>query len=447
MTDPLRELARLIEESSGFVVRDSSLDALAAFAAARVKATQCSGLADYVENLDRHRESDEWRRVVNLITIKESYLFRGPAQLESISNRVLPWLAERRPDRRLRVWSAGCARGEEAATLAVILADQPELEGWSWRILATDVDETALAEARRGLYGRRALSRASEGVLERYFTCRGETFELDPDLRRKITYRKLNLAAAPLVVGEGPFDLVLLRNVLIYFRPDTQRRVVTEVERLMSADGFVFLGPSESLLHLDSGLVAEDLGGSFCYRSAEHRLRLGTPSRATETEAPQSATANRTVSGPAFWSVVPSDEAVENRLEQALLTLESDPASTAALSAIHKLRSELPDNPVVHALEGIVRERTGDLEAAVDAYRAALYLQPEAPELGFLLARAQQRTGKLRSALRAYRGVLAGSSRGAAMGTPLVGRAGIPERRRLEEISRAQVRQIEEELR
>jgi predicted Zn-dependent protease len=144
---------------------------------------------------------------------------------------------------------------------------------------------------------------------------------------------------------------------------------------------------------------------------------------------------------------VSSDEAVENRLEQALLALEADPASTAALSAIHKLRAELPDNPVVHALEGIVRERTGDLEAAVDAYRAALYLQPEAPELSFLLARAQQRIGKLRSALRAYRGVLAGTSRGAALGTALFGRAGLPERRRLEEISREQVRQIEEELR
>jgi chemotaxis protein methyltransferase CheR len=446
MIDPVRELARLIEESSGFVIQESRYESLAEFAAARARATCCADLADYVVFLERHRECEEWRCLLNRITVKESYLFRGSAQMEAIRNYVLPRLADRRTDRRLRVWSAGCARGEEAATLAVILADQPELDGWSWSILATDVDETALAEARRGFFRGRAVSGVSDEVLESHFEPRGDAFELDPDLRCKITYRKLNLAAAPLVVGEGPFDLVLMRNVLIYFRPDTQRRVVAEVERLLLPDGFVFLGPSESLLHIESGLVAQDLGGSFCYRSAEYRQRADAPGEAVVTQAPKGLTADQRFSGPATVSAFSIDDAVEDRLEEALLALEADPVSTSALGAIFQLRAELPDNPVVHALEGIARERTGDLEAAVDAYRAAIYLQPEAPELNFLLARAQQRTGRFRSALRAYRAVLAGSAREVAMGTALLGRAGLPERRQLEEFSRAQARLLEDKL-
>src|SRR4029078_12682475 len=125
--------------------------------------------------------------------------------------------------RHLRIWSAACARGEEPATLAMLLAEEPSLSGWNWTIVATDLDEEALAGARLGLYGERAVAQVPPPLLERWFSRRGKLYELDAGLRSRIDYRRLNLAQAPYALPLDSFDLVLLRNVLIYFRRPLQR--------------------------------------------------------------------------------------------------------------------------------------------------------------------------------------------------------------------------------
>ena len=123
MSEPIQEIAQLIESVSGFVIGDRSTSALASFVRERVARGGFAGVERYIDYLRRHPESEEWRHILSKITIKESFLFRAVAQFKALENTILGEIAGRQAKRRLRVWCAGCARGEEAATLAIVLAD------------------------------------------------------------------------------------------------------------------------------------------------------------------------------------------------------------------------------------------------------------------------------------------------------------------------------------
>ncbi|HEX6203921.1 MAG TPA: CheR family methyltransferase, partial [Thermoanaerobaculia bacterium] len=265
---PVERFVGLIRDETGNVVPPARHGFVAGVLERRVAAAGFTGAHPYLDALAEGRLDDEWDRLVPMITIKESYFFRAPQQFAAIVERVLPHLVRQRGDtRRLRVWCAAAARGEEAGTLALILAGSELLAGWDWRILATDLDAEALETARRGLYGERSVAHVPPALLERWFRRRGKLFELAAALRRRIDYRPLNLVRSLAdVAAEGPFDLVLLRNVLIYFRRPVQRRVVGGVADVLAPDGSLFLGASETLWQIQDRLAAFDLGTCFCYR-------------------------------------------------------------------------------------------------------------------------------------------------------------------------------------
>jgi chemotaxis protein methyltransferase CheR len=330
-----------------------------------------------------------------------------------LAEKVIPDIVGRRPHRRFEVWSAGCARGEEAATLAIFLAESPDLRGWDWRIVATDVDSEALVEAKDGIFGRRAIARVPAELLTRYFTPVGDRFQLAPELRARIDYRPLNLTAPRKECENHLFDVIFLRNVLIYFRPEVQKKVVAAVGGQLVDDGYLFLGPSESLMFLGSDLHPRDLGSCFCYRHPgpmetvdEPADRLGqaalnskTPSVPDRMELPTS---------PSRAATPPNgdDLAIEDRLELVIETLERGD-DTATLKLIENLRCRLPESAILHALEGLVLERGGEQDRAVRAYRAALYLDSDFREVRFLLARGLELLGRHDRAAREYRAALA----------------------------------------
>ena len=442
MSGPIREIARLIEASSGFVIGDQSLDALGRLVGERVRRGGFEGVERYVDYLRRHPDSEEWRHLLSKITVKESYLFRAQAQFEALAGSVLDEIADRRADRNLRVWCAGCARGEEAATLAIVLADHPVVGSWRWSVLATDVDEEALADARKGVYGRRAVERVPSTALERHFVRRGDQFELVPELRRHIEYRRLNLVEQPLDLGDELFDVIFLRNVLIYFRPELQRRVVEMVEHALTDRGVLFLGPSESLLHLGTTLRAEDLGGCFCYRrrppvdgggsgaAFEEAAMKGTQP-AAEGVAPPAASDDHGHEAPAFQA----------RLESMVEALERGQNRRAA-AGLAALRHAFPERAVIRALEGVAHERCGDPEQASLAYRAALYLAPEMDEIRFLLARALEGLGRSQAAAREYRTALTGLGPEGGFMAAILGRLGFPEGDQMMEICRTYLKNL-----
>jgi chemotaxis methyl-accepting protein methylase len=437
VSEPIREIAQLIEATSGFVIGDQSLDALGRFVCERVERGGFAGVERYVDYLRRHPDSEEWRHLLSKITVKESYLFRAHAQFEALADILLDEIVRRRADRRLRIWCAGCARGEEAATLAIVLADHATVGSWHWSVLATDVDETALADARKGVYGRRAVERVPPESLERHFERRGDSFELSRQLLKRIEYRRLNLIEQPLDLGDELFDVIFLRNVLIYFRPELQRRVIEMIEGALAEQGVLFLGPSESLLHLGTKLDAEGLGGCFCYRrrppadeaesapALEKALNQPTPKGSREVALP----AESDQQGDETPSFDTRLEAMVGALEQG-----DNRRANAGLAA---LRHEFPESAAARVLEGVALERCGDLERAILAYRAALYLAPEMDEVRFLLARVLEGQGRSQAAIREYRTALSGLGPAGGFMTAILAKLGFPDSDQMMEICRA----------
>ncbi len=459
MTSTVQQFAALIREETGNVVPAERHPFLAEVAERRARATGQPGIDAYLLTLAAGLLPGEWDRLVSLVTIKESYFFRAPQQFEAILRQVLPDLLKARAEeRRLRLWSAACARGEEPGTLALLLADERALAGWDWRVLATDVDEEAIEGARRGLYGERALAQVPAELRERYFNRRGKLFELAAALRERIDYRRLNLAHPPYsldLLAPGGFDLVLLRNVLIYFRRPLQRWVMGHVARTLAPEGMLFLGASETLWQIQDDLEAVDLGTCFGYRhrpagsdgtsgkarpQAREARRIEKPAAGKAAPAPrpgagEAAHAARTASGepgrgtatpargnrapapaarppaPALAPVpapAPPDSAgaLQDRLLRAARLLAGNEVAESARLLAEVLEAD-PSEPAAHALEGFHHDLGGRADEALASYRAALYLEPRLFQARLLLADCLLRLGHRDQAEHQYREVLA----------------------------------------
>jgi len=179
-------------------------------------------------------------------------------------------LEARAATRRLRMWSAACSSGQEAYSLAMLL-DEHLPAGWTAEILATDVSTAMLARVDAGRYSQVEMNRGLPATrLIRYFTRAGSEWEISPRLRSMVSTRHLNLAEP--YVGIGSYDLILLRNVLIYFDQPTRHDILRRMHRHLSGDGYLLLGSSETTLDLPADLTAmwdrEQLGRVQAHRPA-----------------------------------------------------------------------------------------------------------------------------------------------------------------------------------
>jgi chemotaxis protein methyltransferase CheR len=409
----IAELAQLIEDVSGNMLPEREHHRLAELAAERVKATGQRDLDTYVRLLRLDLNGAEWRHLLSSITINESFLFRAPQQFRAVAEAVIPELASSRlGGRSLRIWSTGCARGEEAATLAIICAESQHLTGWSWQILATDVDQAALEEAKRGRFGQRAVAKVPADLLEKYFIPRGDEFQLSPELQERIEFRPHNLIGSCFGLAPGSFDLVFLRNVLIYFRHEAQRRVVAAVAEVLVDDGYLFLGPSESLWQLSSELSAVDLGDCFCYRHTravpEHP---SSPARAEPPPVVVEQTVQTPVPARPEQIPKPDHEAVTPPLRRRILIPIVEALVQSNVEHAQELIREatvlFPESPSLRALEGLALDVQQLTDSALKAYRACLYLDPTLFQVRYLLARCMERLGWQDRAQREYREVLA----------------------------------------
>jgi chemotaxis protein methyltransferase CheR len=416
---PVQQLVTLVREATGNVIPPARAGFLEEVAQRRAHARGFSGIAEYVRALAARQLEDEWGNLVSLVTIKESYFFRAPQQFEAIRQQVLPELMRARAGaRHLRIWSAACARGEEPATLAMLLAGEPALAGWDWSLVATDLDEEALAGARLGLYGERAVSQVPPPLLERWFTRRGKLFELDAGLRSRIQYQPLNLAQSPFSPPFAQCDLVLLRNVLIYFRRPLQRWVVSQVARLLAPQGYLFLGASETLWQIQDELEPVDLGPCFAYRhrrEARPAAKASPPKRSAPARAVPSAPSPHVPSASGV-ETAPAPAVTENTAAVApcgvferLMTATRDLAANRVAEAGQAIGQALaadPSEPAAHALEGFLHDLCGRAEEAVSSYRAALYLDPSLFQVRLLLADCLLRLGHRDRADHQFREVL-----------------------------------------
>ncbi|MBK9693012.1 MAG: protein-glutamate O-methyltransferase CheR [Gemmatimonadetes bacterium] len=214
------------------------------------------------------------RAVVEAMTTNETSFFRDHHPFEALQHRLLPELiAARASERRLRFWSNACSSGQEAYSLAMLLAEHfPGLRAWDVSILATDLSRDMVRRTQQASYGQLEMNRGLPApLLVKYFDRQGTRWQVKPDLRRWVQAREMNL-----MEGLPPlprFDVIFLRNVLIYFDLDTKRAILRRARQALRPDGFLLLGSAETTVMVDDAWERVVVGGSVTYRAGGASLR------------------------------------------------------------------------------------------------------------------------------------------------------------------------------
>lgn len=205
----------------------------------------------------------EFNALVDALVVNETYFFRELDALRAVvDNVLLPLLAA---GRRPRVWSAACSTGEEAFSLAMLLAHRGALE--QVEIVATDISERALALAKSGTFRPRSLRNEPPSETRQWLQVRDGRPALSTNILSAVNFSKLNLVEPAEVRQMGRFDLILCRNVLIYFADETITALINELSAALSPGGVLLIGTCESLLRFPTGLCCEERGGTFLYRN------------------------------------------------------------------------------------------------------------------------------------------------------------------------------------
>jgi len=230
-------------------------------------------VSDLVALLQCQPETELHEVVVDAMTTNETSWFRDRYPYDALATRVLPeLLSTRARERRIAIWSAGCSSGQEPYSIAMSLHEQLATRpDWQASVLATDISQEMLARARAGRYGQLEINRGlPAAMLVAHFEREGMEWSVRPHVRRLVDFASVNLAE-PLPAVFPRFDVVFLRNVLIYFDPVTKREVLRRVRSVLRPDGYLFLGGAETTLHLDDEFELVQLDRATCYRLRAER--------------------------------------------------------------------------------------------------------------------------------------------------------------------------------
>jgi chemotaxis protein methyltransferase CheR len=243
---------RLIYKIAGINLSDAKKVLLVGRLQKRLRHHMLDSFSEYYRMLSAGKHPEELQIMVDLLTTNETYFFREPKHFDFVRDEVLP---KRRAGGTFRVWSAASSTGEEAYTLAMLLAEN--LSGSAWEIVGSDISTQVLEKARRGHY---PIER-NEGIPPAFLTkyCRkgvrsqAGTFLISSELRSRVSFHHINLTL-PVEADIGKFDVIFLRNVMIYFDMETKRKVVGNLLPRLHTGGYFIIGHSETLNGISDGL-------------------------------------------------------------------------------------------------------------------------------------------------------------------------------------------------
>lgn len=257
----VREKSAIVLESSKTYLVESRLNPIA-------RENGMSSLDELVEALKKPGSRDLSRQVIDAMTTNESSFFRDLQPFEALKTIILPELLEKRAkERTLNIWSNACSSGQEVYSIAMLLREHfPELGGWKVRLIASDLSTAILKKAQGGIFNQTEVNRGLPmPMLLKYFTKSGLQWQIREDVRKSIEFREVNLIEAwPSTLPT--MDIVFLRNVLIYFSPETKAAILNKAHRILRSDGCLFLGGAETTMNLDTKFVRSPVGKTTCYR-------------------------------------------------------------------------------------------------------------------------------------------------------------------------------------
>jgi chemotaxis protein methyltransferase CheR len=275
---PDPELVRirdLIYQEAGIFHPDTKLRLLFDRCARRMKELKVSSLREYFTclTLEPTRQR-ELIALLNEITIGETCFFRCQPQLDAVRQIVLPKIVAakaRLPVRRLRIWSAGCSTGEEPYALSMMMQEESQqLYDWTIEIFATDLNERSLAHARNATYSAYSTRHVAPLYQQKYFAPLGEEWQVQPLARKCVSFARLNLSDDDRMTSMRGMDLIFCCNVLIYFDLASKRRVIEHFYKNLLPHGYLFLGQTESLYHVNDQFRLVHFPGATAYVRNDH---------------------------------------------------------------------------------------------------------------------------------------------------------------------------------
>jgi chemotaxis protein methyltransferase CheR len=406
------QLRTLLARSAGLVFDEARRDSVAYCIAERLRVTGARDVPAYLALLG---DPAERQQLLNEVTIQETHFFRNPPQIRALRKYVIPELLKHADSRgrRIRIWSAGCSTGEEPYTIAMLVRELlPTTAGWDVKVVATDVSSRALEAAKKARYGERAVQMASPEDLARFFVTTAHGYEVRPEVRELVEFRHQNLVTDPVPFApDERIDLVLCRNVTIYFSRETTRGLMARLHGCLRDGGYLFLGHSETLWQVSEDFRLVPLGtgdsAAFVYRRIDEppKDRRGTvlPDRRTEDEGPpQPKPERRTASRRDRTSVPPAAPVAPASVVAVRAALADGKYDDAVTTATDLVAAE-PLNPMGHYLRGLALVNAGKDDDALVDLRKAVYLDPGSGLGHFLLAGALHRLGDPAAAAREYR--------------------------------------------
>ena len=241
-------VARMVQETCGIHLKDGKQDLVKARLSRRLRTLRLASYSDYFDFVEADETQQELAELLDLITTNKTQFFRDPEQFTFLARHIYPRFANSRT--KIRIWSAGCSYGQEPYSLAIDLSNAcSSLRGRDVKILATDICRPALEAAAEGVYGLADLEGLSDDNLSSHFSkVNAETFQVKPGLREMVFFAWLNLQSDwPM---QGPFQVILCRNVMIYFDRPTRERLINRFWELLAPGGIFCVGLSEGLTGL-----------------------------------------------------------------------------------------------------------------------------------------------------------------------------------------------------
>lgn len=425
----LERFAELIRKTAGFEIPQARQGDLRRAIARRLEEMPSSDPDLLFRKLtDPHDGSEHLEPLLADLTVGETYFFRDRPQMEALESRILPEIVERnRRTRSIRIWSAACSSGEEPYSLAILLRRLvPDLDRWKILILATDINRRTLAKAAKGVYRSWSFRQTPQEFRTRYFSEKETEWEIAPELRAMVTFRYMNLAQdsyPSLLTDTAAMDLILCRNVLMYFTPETASVVREGLYESLKDQGWLLVGHAESSALLSARFAVADVPGTVAYRKVRLSARQEDGYTAEPAVPPDLIlldSANVDESRPAADGNLATKPTANSPLDTSAHADEGVAGHGEYLKArasadqmdfqqahLH-IDASLKQNPLLasaHYLRGLIYQEEGNLEEAVKALRRCIYAAPDSPLGYYALAGALGRLGHRRPALKALQNV------------------------------------------
>lgn len=413
--EDIEKLTGLIRVRTGLGVSDTKTDDIAQAIEKLVSSRRLASVSALMNMLSRAKTSESvWQELIEIITVGETYFYRNEAQFEALRTEIFaPLIAKRREsgNKYLRVWCAGCATGEEAYSLAMLLCELlPDYQNWQITLIATDINTASLEHAKRGIYRSWSFrNETPDDIKHRWFTPVGETFKLNDVIKHMVTFGSLNLVSdvyPSFESGIAHFDVIVCRNVTIYFDQETTRAVIGKFYETLNNNGWLVVGHAEPNSSIYSDFTPRNFPNTVVYQKTQSEF---VPVQSTPNFEPIPPE-------PVFPKPAPRIVPIEPAPEPALAKPTWEDAKAAAdledwqeaLILLAKAESENRFQPQVYYLRAIVQLHLDDLSGAHASLRQSLYCDPKFVLAHYTLGELYEMQGDIKNAKRSWKMALTG---------------------------------------